>query len=366
MTNSNTPNLTNIVEKKFLEMIDNEEVAAFDSDGILSPESYLKLANLYHFQKDFKKEEEILIRYAESPRNNSEELADIYERIESISQKRHIVDKAPPPKIIEKSSLELTAIESEQEVVELSSSKEVKHKNKNTQTAINGLTIRVLTVCAIYTGRNVTDEIAELSLVLMEYTENKDVPFSIVKTYTGNRLTSEPLSQRLRMKFNLDPEDATKTPIDKETILDMFLQANYVISHNHADIERRHLVTLFPVLKNSKWYSTQKDIPWKALGFESTSLSSIVKSFGRRKPRTSVERAKAICHLLQHRESSTNDPLIERIHYMKPMKEITISAEMTLQHKKMSKQQSKSPTILIVIFIVGLAGLAATKYLGYW
>jgi len=366
MAVNTTPNLTDIVEQKFLTLIDDEELTAFENDGVLHSGNYIKLANLYHFQKEFKKEEKILGRYTESKFADAKELTDIFERIDVISEKRHILEQAPLNKNIEDSGLSLTTLESEQEAVELGSNKEVIHQNKNTQTAIEGLTITVLSVCAVYTGQKPDDEIVELSLVLLEYTESKENPFSIIKTYQGNRQSNKPIPKKLSHKFNLSSGSSLEKPMDKEEILQMFLRANYVVSHNHADIERKHLVTLFPVLKSCKWYSTQKDIPWKALGFESTSLSDITKSFGRRKPRTSMERAKAICQILQHKESSTNDPLIERIHYMKPMRELEWTDEMQQQHKNMYKKQVNGPNFLVWFVTISIIGVGVTKYLKYW
>lgn len=366
MAVNTTPNLTDIVEQKFLTLIDNEELTAFENDGVLHSGNYIKLANLYHFQKEFEKEEKILARYTESRFADAKELTDIFERIDIISEKRYVLKQAPLNKNIEDSALSLTILESEQEAVELSLNKEVIHQNKNTQTAIDGLTITVLSVCAVYTGLKPDDEIVELSLVLLEYTESKENPFSIIKTYKGNRDSDKPIPNRLSHKFNLSSSSALEKPMNKEEILQIFLQANYVVSHDHADIERKHLVTLFPVLKNCKWYSTQKDIPWKALGFESTSLSAITKSFGRRKPRTSMERAKAICQLLQHNESSTNDPLIERIHYMKPMRKIEWTDEMERQHKNMNKKQAKEPNFLVWFLALSIIAAGVAKYLKYW
>jgi len=361
-----TPNLTDIVEQKFLTLIDDEELAAFENDGVLRSASYIKLANLYHFQKDFEKEGNILVRYSESQFADAKELSDIYERIDLLSQKRHILAQAPLNKAGDGSGLTLTTLESEQESVEISTNKEVIHQNKNTQTAIEGLTITVLSICAVYTGRKFDDEVVELSLVLLEYTENKENPFSILKTYRSNRTSIKSVPDEVISKYNLSSETTTQKSMDKEEILQMFLQANYVVSHDSADIERRHLVTLFPVLKSCKWYSTQKDIPWKALGFESTSLEAITKKFGRRKPRTSMERAKAVCHILQQKESSTNDPFIERIHYMKPMREIEWTEEMEQQHKNMTKKQVKGPNFLVWFVTISIIGIGVTKYLKYW
>jgi len=393
-----TNNLTDIVENKLLSLIENEEVAAFDGKETLRSENYVKLADLYHFHKAFDKEEEILTRFSESSFANNEELMDIYERIEKVSKTRHVLNrgnielkpspaKNPPApnkpasgaaasetknkesfleRAVKEEELALQAIESEPDIVEISSNANVVHKNKNTETALEGLTITVLAVCAVYTGRLETDEIVELSLVLFEYTEGKENPFSVLKTYTGNRKTLVVPPSKVLTKFSIEPDAYLTTPLNKETVLSMFLQADYVVSHNNPNVERKLLITLFPEIIDANWHSTQKDIPWRALGFESVGLSHIVKSFGKRKPRGSLERAKAISQVLQQEEPSNHHPYIERIHYMKPMKSIEWTKEMERQNKRMAVSRSKGKVIVGVIVVVAIAAAIALKVLNFF
>ena len=358
MSSNIKPNLTDLVEKKFLSLIDNEEVAAFEEKVPLQANNYIKLADLYHFHKDFEKEHEILTRYSKSQFADDGELMDVYERIDKIAKTLHRLNRVEFKAQTDEDALSIVAIESEPDIVGISSNTKVTHKHKETKAPLEEQTITVLTLCAIYTGRAEDDEVLELSLVLFQYSESDSKPFKIIKTNTGNRKTTSKVSGKKLSKLGIEVNAYKNTPIDKEIVLSMFEQADYVISHNNPDIERKKVITLFPEVQNAKWYSTQKDIPWRALGFDSVGLSYIVKSFGRRKPRTSMERAKAIFQILQHCEPHKNNLYIERIHYMKPMKALEWSNEMNRQHQRMTGSKSKGKLIfgLLVVTVI-LTGL---------
>jgi hypothetical protein len=352
-----TSDLTKIVVQKTLRLIDNMEVAAFEKGTPLRAENYLKLANLYHFHKEFTKEREILVRFTESSLAFEEDLMEVYERIEHISKTIHVVPEVETSAHPE-DLLSLVAIESEPDIVELSSNSKVTHKHKNDESNLNGKTIKVASVCAVYTGRKDEDEIIQLSIVLTQYAQGSESPFHILETYTGNRKTLITPPQKILTKFNIRDNAYETRPLDKAKLLRIFSDADYVVSHNNPNIERRFIVTLLPQLINSKWYSTQKDIPWRALGYDSTSLSKISLALGKRKPRTSLERAKAISQLLQHHEPSNNHFLIERIHYMKPMQSIEMTKAMKQQHKKMARKSTSGWLVLIVALLSsGAVGL---------
>jgi hypothetical protein len=381
MSSDQTANLTGMVENKLISFIENEEVAAFEGRAPLRAANYLKLADLYHFHKRFFKEREILSRFADSEFADDEALIDIFERIENISKTIHLLDGAKANYSVKKTNsetseatlepdvddeLSLLRIESEPDVVELSTNTRVIHKNKNTQTSLKGITIRILSLCAVYTGRTDTDEIIELSLVLFEYSENNQPPFKLLENYRGNRRVADIHADKKLSKFGINNLAHEKTPLDRKKVLSIFEQADYVVSHNNSNVERRMLVTLFPETREAKWFSTQKDIPWRALGFESTRLSSIIQSFGRRKPRTSMERAKAIYFILQHSEPESENAFIERIHYMKPMKPIEWSKEMDRQHRRMNKKKSKAGLLIILSVLIIAGSYAALKYTNFF
>lgn len=367
-------NLTGVVETKFLSLIDKEEAIATQQESALSSANYLKLADLYLFHKDFKKEAEILTRFSDNIFADSQELVDVYERIERNSKIQHQQSLSAEnfKKVSElessnkNASLSLLAIESEDDNVVLKPKAKVVHQHKDSKRSLKNQMIRVLAVCAVYTDRSDLGEILELSLVLFEYSESNEQSFKIIQSYTGNRDLIKAIPKKTMMKFGIDESAAAHSPMNPETILPMFLKADYVVSHNNPEVERKKIVTLFPEVKDVKWYSTYKDIPWRALGINSIGLSDLAKLFGKRKPRSSLDRAKMISYILQFNEPNTNKPYIERIHYMKPMKAIEWTSDMEAFSQLMSGKTSKKKWILVgsIFGIISLAALIS--YLSFY
>jgi len=262
----------------------------------------------------------------------------------------------------------LIAIESEPDNVVLSSKNMVRHQNKASKESLKIHTITVLTVCAIYSDRSNQGEILELSLVLFEYSESNEPSFKIIQSYTGNRELTKAISKQAMMKFGIDEHATLNNPMNHEMVISMFQKADYVVSHNNPEIERNKIVTLFSEVKDAKWYSTQKDIPWRALGIESTGLSALAKLFGKRKPRSSLDRAKMISYILQYNEPNTNTPYIERIHYMKPMKTLEWTADMeTLNQLMNGKKSNINLKIVTTVAIVSIVLMVTViSYLNFW
>ncbi len=371
MADNPTPNLTELVEKKLLSVIRSQEADSAKQQTKLPLENYLKLADLYHFHKSFKQEHEILSRYADHPNADQEALQDVYERLEHIAKTRHVLKESIIEKAFEKEdqSLSLLAIESEPDIVELDTKAKVNLTLISPQAESNLKQLKYLTLCAAYTGKKESDEIVQLSLVLSEYAADQSPAFRVLQTYTGTRKTIIDTPERVFSKFNIKQDEYLDSPLDIQKVIQLFEQADYVISHNNPNIERQHLITLIPEIANSQWYSSQKDIPWRALGFESMSLSSIVSEFGKRKPRTTLERAKAINSILQHEEPSGGTLFFERIRNMKPMKAIAITDKMKKAHQRMTTKKSNLGIWfgLGVIVLAGLViGLNELQVLKLW
>ena len=339
---SGSNNLTFIVEEKFLSLIEQQEVAAKTDKFDLRSENYVRLANLYHFHKDFEKEESILNRFANSERAANDDLSEVYERLDKVSNLRHLQEKVKLQEFSGDGDLELVGIESEPDpvVVEMSSRKKVSQPKRGDKRPLIGQTITALSVCGVYTGKGPEDELIQLALVLFQYAAGDDKPFKILGNYVGNRKPSCPVADEFYNRFCIRPADLRESTLDKLKVAALFEKADYVISHNNADVERQHICMFYPEARQSKWYSTQKDIPWRALGFESKSLSELSRAQGKMKPRTSSERAMAICNLLQQEEPYAGYPFMERIYYMQPMKELVWTPQLEKQHKKLNSKHT--------------------------
>lgn len=356
---SGSNNLTLIVEEKFLSLIEQQENAANTDKFDLSSESYIRLANLYHFHKEFDKEEGILNRFANSERAANDDLVEVYERLDKVSNLRHLQEKVKLQEFTSEGDLKLVSIESEPDpvVVEMSSRKKVSQTIRSDKRSLIGQTITALSVCAVYTGKGTDDELVQLALVLFQYSAGDEKPFKILGNYVGNRKPSCPVADEIYNRFCIRPTELRDSPLDKRKVAELFEKADYVISHNNADIERQQICLLYPEARQSKWYSTQKDIPWRALGFDSKSLSELSRAQGKMKPRTSSERAMAICNLLQQEEPYAGYPFMERIYYMKPMKELVWTPQMEKQHKKLNGGFTLLKIVSGAFF--GLSGIVA-------
>lgn len=357
-------NLTELVEQKLLAVVDLQESHSNTKKEVLHVENYLKLADLYHFHKDFEKEHQILVRFSKSEFASPEELQDIYERIERVAKTRHVLRSS----IIEKASaidaLSLIAIESEPDVVEMHSRAKVNLTHISPKREIEPEVIKYLTLCAAYTGKKENEEIIQLSLVLSEFSPGAEQKFKLLKSLTCARKVLKPLQESIFQKFNIDKDAHIKSPFKLDEVIALFKEADYIISHNHPEIERNLLVTLMPEIIDSQWYSSQKDIPWRALGYDSIGLSKLCRELGKRMPRTTMERAKAISLILQQQEPSGGNIFFERIRNMKPMKAIVMTDTMLANHKKLRGTQSKLGPVIFTLVILAAATVAGFKYWG--
>jgi len=360
---SGSNNLTLIVEEKFLSLIEQQENVATSDNFDLSSENYIRLANLYHFHKDFEKEEGILNRFANSNRAANDDLVAVYDRLDKVSNLRHLQQKVKMQEFSSEGDLKLVSIETDPEpvVVAISSRKKVNQSIRNEKRPLIGQTITALSVCAVYTGKTPEDELVQLALVLFQYTAGDERPFKILGNYVGNRKPTRPIADEIYNRFRIRPADLREHPLERQKIAALFEKADYVISHNNADIERHQICLFYPEARQSKWYSTQKDIPWRALGFESKSLSELSRAQGKPTPRTSSERAMAICNLLQQEEPFAGYPFMERIYYMQPMKELVWTLQLEKQHKKLNNKY----VLLKVIAGIVIALTAITSGLVY-
>jgi hypothetical protein len=358
---ANTSNLTLIVEEKALAALSHIEKSRKGSGSTVPSDCYLQLANLYHFHKEYEKEEGILNRFVKLPNAANDDFVEIFDRIERVSALRKIQRENKPVQTANLHQLKLVDSEEDDrvETIDLSSHQALNQSQREGKRSLIGQTITALSVCAVYTGKTERDELIQLALVLFQYKAGESKPFNVIAEYQGNRVPRMDVNDETYRHFSMQSEDLKSNPLDIKKIAAMFEKADYVISHNDTEFERKHVCSVYPEANQSKWYSTQKDIPWKALGFETKSLSDLTRALGKAKPRTSLERAKAICALLQQEEPFAGYPFMERIYYMKPMKPITWTKALERKHKRMMRRHFglKIAGGLILFSSILLAGL---------
>jgi hypothetical protein len=357
----NSPSLTANIENKLV----SEKESTINSRQIDS-KLYLQLADLHHFHKDYAKEIDILERFTRLENNVSVDLVDIFERIDKVTKLLQTRKEHSQPNITAavNKATELELVDEEQET-EL---KPVKHKPavegrvNPDKKPFDESTVRVLCICAAYTGRADTDELVQIALVLFEYQACRSDKGKILDTYWGERSTLIKVPAKTLNQFSIKQVKSKVANFDPQKISAMFELADFVVSHNDADIERKHLAVLIPELAGKPWYSSQKDIPWGALGQDEKGLTQLAKAHDEKAPKNCMERALLICKLLQKEEPYSSQVYLKRLYNMQPMKPMQWTGMLKRQHNILSKKASSRKGLYFFVVILIAAAVAAAIY----
>lgn len=361
---SNQPQLTSNIERKMLALIEAAEQKAEQTDETLDPKLYLQLADLYHFHKNYQGEIGILKRFSRLEKTDASELVDIYERIDRISNLASLssVEKA----VEQETSLELVADAEHEDIISISSAKKINHRVNQAKSPFHSQNIRVLVLSAAYTGITDHDEVAQVAFLLFEYQAERDKPGQIIETYWAERQTLIAVPNKVENQFNLGISSNEVKEFDSRKIINLFASADFVVSHNDAEVERKLLATLIPSIVGMHWYSSEKDIPWRAMGFETNRLTQLAKALGEKTPRTCMERAISIYHILQKEEPSSTHVYLERLYNMQPMKAFEWTPELEKQQKKLAKETTQSLGWVVGLVSILLLASAVVYYLIFW
>lgn len=347
------PQLKTNIEDKLLSIIRSTEVVAAKSLTPISAKVYLQLADLYHFHKDYQNEIAILKRFSQLEQAANDSLIEIYERIERASQLKEFALQNEFPQV-----LELVPVNGE--VVDKPRYKSAPQTRSNKR-PFNQVKHTVLTVCAAYTGRSDADEIAQLALVLFEYRPEAEVKKELLETFVGERSTKLALPQTVATQFNINIGNKIVNSFDIDKIKKMFERADFVVSHNNAEVERKLLATLVSSAAEKPWYSSQKDIPWRALRIETSRLTQLARLLEEKIPRTCIERAITISQILEKSEPFSNQIYLERLYHMQPMKRLEWSDTLIKQRKRFERS-SFNKLIKVISGVVGVLSMMTTSY----
>ena len=355
----NQPDLTGNIEKKLLSLIDAAEDKAENEGHDIDAKLYLQLADLYHFHKKFKDEASVLQRFTRFEHGKSGELVEIYDRIEHVAS---LVELTPEVKE-ESAPLSLVPDEGhdEEEKISISSEKEVKRRINEGRQPFRDSTLKVLTLSAAYTGISDSDEIVQVAMVLFEYTPQRMKKGKIIGSYWGERKTKVTVPKKVANQFNFSLTEKEVFAFDKEKAMELFQQADFIVSHNDAEVERKLMATLIPEIVGIQWYSSERDIPWRAMGFDTQRLTQLAGSIDEKIPRTCMDRAMVICRMLQKNEPYSSHVYLERLYNMQPMKAFEWTPELQKTQRRLSKS-SKSNSHWIAISVVLIVAAALTGY----
>ncbi len=354
---SGRPQLRENVENKRLGTIDSVERDIRQENSCnttdqhwVGPGIYLQLADLYRFYRVPAKEVNILKCFSRYDNSPGEELVKKYERIECATR---LDETASASEIrIRSNPLKLVPDFFDDDHFSIHSKLAVESGQSHQALPFSEQCIKALTVCSAFTGRTEEDEITQLALVLFEYQPSRKKPGRIIEQYVASRAPVVVVPGKKQMQFVSTQSSMAEQLFDKQKIVALFNQADFVVSHNDADIERHILVTLIPELIDTKWYSSQKDIPWEAIGFEKH-LTRITRAHGMRRPNGCLERARAIYRILKTFEQNASQVYLERLYNKQPMKSIEWTPAMSTQHKKLHRK-FKYKTLVVTTLVLSL------------
>ena len=319
---------------------------------------YLQLADLYHFHKNYRAEVAILKRFSQLENALAEELGDVFERIErSTSLLKFSVEAKA-----ESRPLSLVPDADEKQAVSIGSSKDIVPRIQTGKLPFDQSTLKVVCVSAAYTGTTDLDEIIQVALVLFEYSPQRLKKGQTLATYWGKRTPKAAIPKKVANQFNFSSSEKLVEPFSWEAAMEIFTQADFVVSHNDAEIERKLLATLLPDIVDIPWHSSERDIPWRAMGFENNRLTQLAGQLDEKVPRTCIDRAMAICRILQKNEPFSTQTYLERLYNMQPMKAFSWTPELLKQAERIN-----NPSARMNYWIVsGLLLLVLGAALGYF
>ncbi|NVJ48754.1 MAG: hypothetical protein HWE11_00115 [Gammaproteobacteria bacterium] len=353
--------LSQKVAQTLIKKIKQAEQSAAENDSFVYCDDYLALARLYNSLDNYQKEIAVLTRFIDLGRAANEDLpiverqlseakAALHEQrqIQKISGTNPIAatqdksrekpsepSKVPPLQLENETAADAPIWPSNREQPASLSARDIINVHEQPLD-----TIKLVSMCAAYTGKSEEDEIFELAIISFEYCQNNDTVTRILDEYHGTRQTAKTIPPEAIARLNTHNRGKSPKYLDVNKVNKIFEKADAVISHNDPHIERQLFLCLFPHLSAVKWRSSQSDIPWQALGFSEKGLSKLLHRYQFKRPnRTPVERAKAIIRLLSQFEPGTQTSLFKRLLHCQPMKPFEWTKSLKQRADKLQKKR---------------------------
>jgi hypothetical protein len=361
--------LSQRVERKLIQQIKHKEAEAGLKQTFVLCDDYIALANLYRANQLYQKELTVLSRFVNLGLALHEDIEKVELRIREVKALLHQQRQNSPIlgpqtedstqlnkqfedvafdhvhqalEITHEPKLELTleAIDDGQESFwHPVSSKRTSQTNVQRKAELPKHPIKLVSICAGYTGKTQQDEIFELALIAFEYCQNNDMVLRIIDEYHGLREPNKEIPATSKLRFGINLSDIKNRRFDHDRIQHLMTGVKSVISHNDPYIERQLFLCHFPAYAKVEWRSSQQDIPWKALGFSTTSLSNLAEHYQlRTSTRTPMERAKTIIRLLAQYEPDTDHTLLKRLMSCSPMAPMKWTQTLKAHSQRLNKR----------------------------
>lgn len=358
--------LSQRVARNLIQTIKTNEQKAGQEDTLLRCDNYLSLAHLYINEGLYGKAVSVLSRFIDLGRsefsdiplveqklNEAKALLHEQRQIEALNKPENTSVEARLDSFLQHSPTKLTLVGDIpeprgvwQKMRNPESQPAVERNEVQKKRRLPAKPIKVVAMCAAYTGKTIQDEIYELAMVAFEYCLNNDRIMGTVDEYYGCRKTYCRLEtiEQLRLAPELNTNVTHK--LSQEMVNRVTKDAHCVISHNDPYLERQHFFSLFPHLTDLDWRSSQLDIPWGAYGFKSKGLTSLLDYYGiAHTTRTAKDRARGIMRLLGQVEPDADNTFLSRLLSCKPMRRFTWSSEAKVQSNRLNRKRTWLPFV---------------------
>ncbi len=341
--------LTKRVVQQLLLKTKQSELEAQLSGKLLRCDDYLTLANTFLLEQNSDKAEEVLRSYLCQTSTIPADTQLVIQKIQQIhieklqeitrcsninSSVNHCEQKYQKHLSIRQQALH----DSPYSIPESPTTEEVLALPLNTQDLVF--------ICSAYTGESVQDELFEMSIQRIEYCQNNDCIVRVKDSYHGFRQPSVEIPSSVRLRFAIGNQSIENCQLDDAKITSITQNVHSVISHNHPQIERQHLVTLYPQLAHTYWRSSQHSIPWKQLGFPSCALSVLSGHYGiRRFGNTPKERVRAMINLLGKQMPNQARSYLSYLLDQPPLPSFNWTPELKAQSKKLAMPRFRLPYV---------------------
>lgn len=122
------------------------------------------------------------------------------------------------------------------------------------------------------------DEIIELAMVPFTYSPDGRI-FQVQQPFHGLRQPSIPISAEITAITGLDDEAVRGHAIDPDEVAAFAEPATIIIAH-HAAFDRPFIDRFCPALQRKCWGCSMEEIDWRAEGYETKRLASLVAEAG--------------------------------------------------------------------------------------
>ncbi|WAJ28407.1 3'-5' exonuclease [Antarcticirhabdus aurantiaca] len=123
-----------------------------------------------------------------------------------------------------------------------------------------------------------TDEVVEIGMVSFTFDEDFRI-HDVVDVFGGLREPSIPMPPEVTRLTGITPEMLAGRSVDARAVADFVAPASIVVAHN-ARFDRPFCEKTFPGFEAKPWACSVAEVPWRAIGYESSRLEHLVNRVG--------------------------------------------------------------------------------------